>query len=106
MQHLNVGARIVVCGTMGMGASPEGPRYNRQILVNRARMQGFLVFDHWHRRGEAVDVLEGWMADGRLAYLEDITNDLENAPDTLCRLLAGQNTGKALIRVGKEPGEH
>ena len=106
MQHLNVGARIVVCGTMGMGASPEGPRYNRQILVNRARMQGFLVFDHWHRRGEAVDVLEGWLADGRLAYLEDITNDLENAPDTLCRLLAGQNTGKALIRVGKEPGEH
>jgi NADPH-dependent curcumin reductase CurA len=105
MQHLNVGARIVICGTMGMGASPEGPRYNRQILVNRARMQGFLVFDHWHRRQEAIDELEGWLADGRLAYLEDITNDLENAPATLCRLLAGENRGKTLIRVGKEPGE-
>jgi NADPH-dependent curcumin reductase CurA len=103
MAHLNVGARIVVCGTAGMGASPEGPRYNRQLLVKRARMEGFLYFDHLERRGEALKDLQHWLEEGRLAYLEDVTNDIENAPATLCRLLQGENEGKTLIRVGAAP---
>jgi NADPH-dependent curcumin reductase CurA len=105
MPALALGARVIVCGTMGMGASPEGPRYNRHILVNRATMQGFLVFDHWHRRDEAVQQLERWLADGRIAYLEDITDGLDKAPEALCRMLAGGNRGKTLIRVGPEPGK-
>jgi NADPH-dependent curcumin reductase CurA len=105
MPALALSARVVICGTMGMGNSPEGPRYNRHILVKRATMQGFLVFDHWHHRAEAQRQLEAWLAEGRLGYLEDVTDGLEKAPETLCRLLAGENRGKTLIRVGPEPGE-
>ncbi len=106
MPALALGARVVVCGTMGMGNSPEGPRYNRHILVKRAMMQGFLVFDHWDRRAEAQRQLEAWLAEGRIAYLEDVTDGLNKAPETLCRMLAGDNLGKTLIRVGPEPGEN
>jgi NADPH-dependent curcumin reductase CurA len=108
--HLNVRARIVVCGTMGIPdvgpgePQPPGPRINRQILIKRARMEGFLVLDHLGRLEEALADLGQWVRAGRLAYTEDIVDGLENAPEALARLLAGRNTGKMITRVGDEPG--
>ena len=105
MAHLNVGARIVVCGTMGIadaGANeppPQGPRPNRALLVARARMRGFLVLDHMHRADEAVAALAQWLRAGRLRYAEDIVDGLEHAPGALVRLLAGENRGKMLVRL-------
>ena len=105
MAHLNVGARIVVCGTMGIpdiGANdppPQGPRPNRALLVARARMQGFLVLDHMHRADEAVAALSQWLREGKLRYAEDIVDGLEHAPAALVRLLAGENRGKMLVRL-------
>ena len=105
MRHLNVGARIVICGTMGIPdvgpgePPPQGPRPNRALLVARARMQGFLVLDYMHRADEAVAELSQWLRDGRLSYAEDIVEGLENAPAALVRLLAGENNGKMLVKV-------
>ena len=100
LELINVHARIVVCGTMGIPAGEAaGPRPNRHILVKRARMEGFLVLDHMHRLEEAVAELSDWLRQGLLAYREDVTNKLENAPAELVRLLDGGNTGKMLIRV-------
>jgi len=105
LAHLNKGARIVICGTMGIPdvgpgeAAPQGPRPNRALLVARARMQGFLVLDHMHRADEAVAELSQWLRDGRLRYAEDIMDGLENAPAALTRVLAGENRGKMLVRV-------
>ncbi len=111
MAHLNERARIVICGTMGIdpggttadAAPAQGPRPNRQLLVKRARMEGFLVLDHLERMAEAVRQMAAWLTEGRLAYREDVVNGLECAPEALVRLLAGGNTGKMLIRVGEEP---
>jgi NADPH-dependent curcumin reductase CurA len=109
MAHLNVGARIVVCGTMGIAdvgpgePPPQGPRPNRALLVARARMQGFLVLDHMHRADKAVAELSQWLREGRLRYAEDIVDGLENAPGALVRLLAGDNKGKMLVRVADQP---
>jgi len=95
LAHLNLGARIVICGTMGIPdvgpgeAPPQGPRPNRALLVARARMQGFLVLDHMHRADEAVARLSQWLREGRLRYAEDIMDGLENAPAALTRVLAG-----------------
>ncbi|MCK5621823.1 MAG: NADP-dependent oxidoreductase, partial [Alphaproteobacteria bacterium] len=110
LAHLNVGARIVICGTMGIpdvgaGEPPlQGPRPNRALLVSRARMQGFLVLDHMHRADEAVAELSAWLRAGELRYAEDIVAGLENAPAALVRLLAGENRGKMLVRVGDDRG--
>ena len=104
---LAVGARIVICGTASVASWdpwPQGPRVERHLLVKRARMQGFLLFDYADRFEEARAALSGWIADGRLNYLEDIRDGLEAAPAALQGLYNGDNNGKMLIRVGAEPG--
>ena len=75
----------------------------RAILVNRAIVQGFLIFDHVDRFEEATNKLIEWIDDGRLVYREDITDGIENAPSVLAGLYAGRNTGKALIRIRPDP---
>ncbi len=110
MANLSVGARVVVCGTMGIRdvapgePQPPGPRVNRTLLIKRARMQGFLFFDHVDRMPEALEELAAWVREGKLHYAEEIVDGLENAPASLARLLAGQNQGKMIVRVGEEPG--
>jgi len=109
LAHINVGARIVVCGTMGIRdvapdePQPPGPRVNRTLLIKRARMQGFLFFDYVERMPEAIAELAAWVREGKLSYAEDITDGLESAPAVLVRLLAGENRGKMIVRVGPEP---
>ena len=105
LDRINVGARIAICGTIGMPSFPlpVGPRPNRQLLVKRARMEGFLILDHYDRFAEIVERLSGWYRDGHLKYREDVTVGLDTAPDALVALLAGRNTGKALVRVGDDP---
>ncbi|MGF1611963.1 MAG: NADP-dependent oxidoreductase [Kiloniellales bacterium] len=98
---INVHARIVICGTIGT-SDPIGPRPNRQLLVKRARMEGFLVFDHMDRLDEAVAQLGDWLGKGLIHYREDVTDGLAEAPAALVRLLAGQNSGKVLIRLARD----
>jgi NADPH-dependent curcumin reductase CurA len=102
LRHLNVGARVVVCGTAAIASwdpPPMGPRAGRHLLVKRARMQGFLVFDYMNRYEEAVARLAPWVRDGRLRYREDILDGLEQAPASLAGLYRGDNVGKRLVRL-------
>ncbi len=105
MDRINIGARIAICGTIGMPSFPlpVGPRPNRQLLIKRARMQGFLILDHYDRYAAIIEQLAGWYRAGRFRWREDVTDGLENAGSALVRLLAGSNTGKALVRVGVDP---
>lgn len=105
MNRINIGARIAICGTIGMPSFPlpVGPRPNRQLLIKRARMQGFLILDHFDRYAGIIEHLAEWYRAGRFHWREDVTDGLENAGGALVRLLAGRNTGKALVRVGVDP---
>ncbi len=106
MGMINIGARIVVCGTAATAnwdPPPTGPRIERSILVKRARIQGFLIFDHASKFDEATARLAGWIDDGSLVYREDITEGIENAPAVLAGLYEGRNTGKALVRIRPDP---
>lgn len=100
--HLNVGARIVLCGTASVSSwnpPPLGPRVERKILVNRARMQGVLIFDYANRYQEAIDALTQWIDDGLIHYQEDILQGIEEAPDAIAGLYRGENHGKRLIQL-------
>lgn len=105
MEHINVGARIAICGTIGMPSFPIplGPRMNRALLVKRARIEGFLVLDHFDRYGEIIEELTGWYRSGLLRDREDVADGLEAAPMALERLLKGENTGKQVVRLGPDP---
>ncbi len=103
MPHLAVGARVVVCGTASVASwdpPPQGPRVERHLLVKRARMQGFVYFDHVARLEEAVARLAGWLREGKLRHREDILDGIDQAPGAIAGLYRGENLGKRLIRVG------
>ena len=100
--HLAIGARVVICGTASVASwdpPPTGPRVERHLLVKRAGMQGFIVFDYQHRYEEAVSRLADWVRAGRLHYREDILDGIEQAPGAIAGLYRGENLGKRLIRL-------
>jgi NADPH-dependent curcumin reductase CurA len=105
-RHVNPFARFAVCGLISQYnlTEPElAPRNERFVLVNRVRIQGFLVFDFAARYKEGLAQLGAWVRDGALKYREDVVDGLERAPAALIGLLRGENFGKMLVRVGPEP---
>lgn len=105
LHHLNVGARVVICGTASIAnwnPIPLGPRVERHLLVKRARMQGFLIFDYEARFAEALRDLADWVRSDAVRYREDILDGLEQAPGSIAGLYRGENSGKRLIRLVSE----
>ena len=105
MQRLNVGARVVICGTASIASwdpLPQGPRVERHLLVKRARMQGILIFDYASRFPEGLAKLTEWVRAGRIRYREDILEGIEEVPGSIAGLYRGENLGKRLIRIAPE----
>ena len=107
MFQTNQNGRVVCCGSVSQydTATPDpGPRGVPGLLVvKRIRMQGFIVMDFYDRRQQAEAELAAWIGDGKIKVREDIIDGLENAPAALVGLLAGENTGKRMVRVAPEP---
>lgn len=102
MANLARGARIAICGTAAIqdwDPIPQGPRVHRQLLVARARMQGFIAFDYQARFPEALSQLAEWVREGKLSYNEHVLDGLAAAPGAIAMLYRGENTGKLVIRV-------
>ncbi|MEZ5142837.1 MAG: NADP-dependent oxidoreductase [Acidimicrobiales bacterium] len=102
LDHLAIGARIVLCGAIATYNDVEprpGPRNLSNLIVQRARMEGFLLLDHVDRFAEAALTLAGWVADGEIRHRTDVVEGLEHAPDALDRLFTGANTGKVVVHV-------
>ncbi|HEX8073412.1 MAG TPA: NADP-dependent oxidoreductase [Thermoleophilaceae bacterium] len=96
------GARVVICGAISQYNSADGmrgPSNYMQLLVNRARMQGFVVFDYAQRYGEAAREMGGWLKEGKLKTREDVVHGIESFPDALLKLFNGENTGKLVLAV-------
>ena len=104
MANLAVGARVVICGRIARASRFDerdiGERFLADLIIKRAVVSGFLVFDWWHRRDEALARLAWWRRDGRLRYREDVIDGIERMPEAFLRLLSGKNFGKQLVRVG------
>lgn len=106
LNHLAMRARIALCGGISayeMDTPPPGPRNYLQLIVKRARMEGFLVYDYAARFGEAIAELRRWVDAGEIRYAEDIQEGLENAPATLRRLFEGKNLGKQILKIADPP---
>jgi NADPH-dependent curcumin reductase CurA len=105
-RHVNPFARFAVCGLISQYnlTEPEvAPRNERFVLVNRVRIQGFIVSDFAARYKEGLAQLTEWVRAGKLRYKEDVVDGLARAPAALIGLLQGQNFGKMLVRVGPDP---
>ncbi len=94
--------RVALCGAISeyesVGPTP-GPSNLFQAVANNLTLRGFRGSAYQHRLPDVVRELGGWLADGRLRYRETIIEGLDKAPEALVRMLAGDTTGKTLVRV-------
>jgi NADPH-dependent curcumin reductase CurA len=99
---LNPHGRVAVCGQISQYNSDRaetGPRQLFYLVMKRARIEGFLVFDYAARYGEGLEQLTSWVREGRLKYREQFEDGIEAMPRAFIGMLQGINTGKMLVRV-------
>ena len=102
LARIRRGARVVICGAISQYNQSEtrGPSNYLSLLVNRGRMEGFIVFDYARRYREAAQEMAGWIRDGRLKYRIDVDRGIENFPASLRKLFTGENFGKLVLEIG------
>ena len=99
---LNVKARVAVCGQSSqynLENKEMGPRWLRQLIIKRVKVEGFLVWDFIEHHSDALKELSGWLKEGKLLYDEHLTEGIENTPRAFIELLAGDHQGKQLVRL-------
>jgi NADPH-dependent curcumin reductase len=95
-------ARIIICGAISQYNTTmpvQGPKNYLSLLVNRARMEGLVVFDYADRYHIAIAELAGYLKDGRMKSREDVVDGLDQFPAALRRLFDGENFGKLVLQV-------
>jgi NADPH-dependent curcumin reductase len=103
LNRLAHGARIVLCGAVSQyNDTPRGPANYMQLLVARASMTGFVIFDYADRYPEGVVELAKWLSSGQLRSHEQIEHgDVGDFPDTLLKLFRGENAGKLILALNR-----
>ncbi len=97
-------ARVIICGAISQynNTTPvKGPANYLSLLVNRARMEGIVVFDYAPRFPQAVAELSKYLKDGRMKSREDVVVGLDTFPETLLKLFNGENFGKLVLQVAE-----
>jgi NADPH-dependent curcumin reductase CurA len=105
LTRITRGARIIICGAISQynNTTPvKGPANYLSLLVNRARMEGIVVFDYADRYPVAIAEMAGYLKEGKMKSKEDVVEGLENFPETLLKLFNGENFGKLVLQVAKE----
>ena len=106
MQNLATDARVALVGSISLAARfgpPDiGPRFNRQILIARATIRGFLVSDYQQHHAEARQRIGAWLKAGLMKSKFDIADGFEKLPRAFLRLLTSENIGKQLVKVADE----
>ena len=98
-------ARVIICGAISQynaTTAVQGPKNYLSLLVNRARMEGIVVFDYADRYPIAIAELAGYLKDGRMKSREDVVTGLDTFPESLVKLFTGENFGKLVLQVAAE----
>jgi len=98
---LNPFSRVALCGLIAEynATEPYGVKMMRSLLVNRVKLQGFIVFDRVDLYQRAIPKLANLVSQGKIKYRETIAEGLQNAPRAFIGLLKGQNLGKQLVKL-------
>ena len=103
LTRINKKARIIICGAISQynnTGAVAGPKNYLSLLVNRARMEGIVVFDYADRYPQAIAEMAGYLKDGRMKSKEDVVKGGVAAfPATLAKLFNGENFGKLVLEV-------
>lgn len=96
--------RIAACGMVSQHSitAPKGITNLYSVVIKRITMRGFIQHDHLHLYPQFLEAVAGYYKQGKIVYLEDTKEGLENAPAALCGLFAGKNVGKQVVCVARE----
>ena len=98
---LNPFSRVALCGLVSdyNANEPYATKTIAALLVNRVKLQGFIVSDRPDLYARAVAQLTKWVSEGKLKYHETIAEGLANAPKAFIAMLKGANLGKQLVKL-------
>ncbi|MBL8325174.1 MAG: NADP-dependent oxidoreductase [Rubrivivax sp.] len=102
LARLNRKARVIICGAISQynneGGAVAGPKNYLSLLMNRARMEGLVVFDYAERFPQAVMEMAAYLKDARMKSREDVVRGTPaDFPATLLKLFRGENFGKLVL---------
>jgi hypothetical protein len=98
--RMNAFSRIALCGLIAQYNTEPYPMRNiGSVLINRIKMQGFIVSEHLERWPVALAELGQGVASGKIKYRETVAQGLENAPQAFIGMLKGANLGKQLVKL-------
>ncbi|CAN6342417.1 unnamed protein product [Urochloa humidicola] len=102
--NMRVHGRIAVCGMISQYnlEKHQGTRNLMNLIIKRIHMEGFVVFDYFSEYHKFEQEMAGYLMDGKIDYVEDITEGLDKAPAALIGLFSGCNVGKKLITLARE----
>ncbi|XP_061360198.1 2-alkenal reductase (NADP(+)-dependent)-like isoform X6 [Gastrolobium bilobum] len=102
--NMRVHGRIPVCGMISQYnlAQPEGVTNLTNLIYKRVCMQGFVVSDFYHLYPKFLEFLLPHIREGKVVYVEDIAEGLENGPAAFVGLFSGRNVGKQVLLVARE----
>ncbi|XP_031395087.1 2-alkenal reductase (NADP(+)-dependent)-like isoform X2 [Punica granatum] len=102
--NMKVHGRIAACGMISQYnlKQHEGVHNLIQIVVKQIRMEGFLVFGYYSQYPEYLEMVLPQIREGKIAYVEDISEGLESGPAALIGLFSGKNVGKQVVAVARE----
>jgi NADPH-dependent curcumin reductase len=100
MLRMNAFSRIAFCGMIsGYNGQPIPMSNPSLILINRMKLEGFIVSEHMEVWPEALKELGTLVGTGKLKYRESIAEGLASAPEAFLGLLKGKNFGKQLVKL-------
>ncbi len=98
---LNPFSRVALCGLISDYNRPEpyGTKMIRSLLVNRVKLQGFIVFDRQDLYVRAVAQMAKYVSEGKIKYRESVADGIRSAPKAFMGLLQGKNFGKQVVKL-------
>ncbi|KAJ4798816.1 Zinc-binding dehydrogenase family protein [Rhynchospora pubera] len=102
--NMRVHGRVAVCGMVSQHSfsDPQGIHNLYTIVKNRVNIKGFLQSDYLHLYPKFLECVQAYYKEGKIVYIEDVSDGLESAPGALVGLFSGRNVGKQVVCVSKE----
>ncbi|XP_048127891.1 2-alkenal reductase (NADP(+)-dependent)-like [Rhodamnia argentea] len=102
--NMKLHGRIAACGMISQYnlEQPEGVHNSMNIILKQVRVGGFLVFDHYHHYPKFLEMVLPQIKEGKIVYVEDNVEGLENGPAALVGLFSDRNVGKQVVVVSRK----
>ena len=102
--NMRAHGRIAACGMISQYnlEHTQGVHNMINVIYKRIRIEGLLAFDYYPQYAKFLEVVLPSVREGKVVYVEDIVEGLENAPAALIGLFSGRNVGKQVVVVARE----